>query len=206
MCVIQSTEGLILSPLTMSFPAYSASSQPCGVECAFEGSNPVYLPLEQLDVHADVVDGEHQASFVLSAVLRGAHLVSATVTLTQTFWQYSPQPVSRAKYVFPVPARAAVCGFEMRTEDGRIITAISMEKETARREHEQAIQQGRLTGLVEHVQDDGQPCSFMPFLMFLTTHDTLVFTMSLGSLPQLQMITSKLTVRRFVCARLMFRG
>ncbi|PSR78278.1 hypothetical protein PHLCEN_2v7474 [Hermanssonia centrifuga] len=62
----------------------------------------------------------------------------------------------------------------MHTEDGRSITAVAKEKEEARREHEQAIQQGRMTGLVEHVTDD-------------------VFTISLGSLPSLQMITIRLT-------------
>ena len=83
-------------------------------------------------------------------------VVSAIVSLRQKFWHYLPSPASQAKYVFPVPARAAVCGFEMRTEDGRVITAVAKEKETARREHAQAIRQGRLTGLVEHVKDDGQ--------------------------------------------------
>lgn len=81
--------------------------------------------------------------------------VSATVTLTQTFWQCSAAATPRAKYVFPVPAQAAVCGFEMRTEDGRVLAAVAKEKEAARREHEQAIQTGRMTGLVEHVSDDG---------------------------------------------------
>ncbi|THG97060.1 hypothetical protein EW026_g4874 [Hermanssonia centrifuga] len=76
--------------------------------------------------------------------------------------------------IFPVPSRAAVCGFEMHTEDGRSIAAVAKERKTARREHEQAIQRGRMTGLVEHVTDD-------------------VFTISLGSLPSLQMITTKLT-------------
>ena len=63
--------------------------------------------------------------------------------------------------MFPVPAKSAVCGFEMRTEDGRVLTAVAKEKDTARREHQQAILQGRLTGLVEHVSDDGMiPCPY----------------------------------------------
>ncbi|PSR74336.1 hypothetical protein PHLCEN_2v9953, partial [Hermanssonia centrifuga] len=99
---------------------------------------------------------------------------SATITLTQTFWQCSPLIKSCARYVFPVPARAAVCGFEMHTEDGRSITAVAKEREAARREYEQAFQQGKMTGLVEHVTDD-------------------VFTISLGSLSSLQMVTTKLT-------------
>ncbi|PSS37964.1 hypothetical protein PHLCEN_2v191 [Hermanssonia centrifuga] len=62
----------------------------------------------------------------------------------------------------------------MHTEDGRSIKAVAKEKEQARREHERAIRHGRMTGLVEHTTDD-------------------IFTISLGSLPSLQMITTKLT-------------
>ncbi len=80
---------------------------------------------------------------------------SAKVTLTQVFLSTFNQPTSRAKYVFPVPARAAVCAFEMRTEDGHVITGVAKEKEKAAREHATAIRQGRLTGLVEWATDDG---------------------------------------------------
>ena len=82
--------------------------------------------------------------------------MSATVTLTQSFWQYSLESTDRWKYVFPVPASAAVCAFEMRTEDGRDIVAVAKEKETARKEYEQAVEDGRVTGLVEQVTDDGK--------------------------------------------------
>ena len=82
--------------------------------------------------------------------------VSVIVTITQQFWQYNPDGVPRSKYIFPVPARAAVCGFEMIAADGTIITAIVKEKEEARREHEAALEQGLMTGLVEHVTDDGR--------------------------------------------------
>lgn len=76
------------------------------------------------------------------------------MTLTQIFWQYSPEPTERSKYVFPIPARAAICGFEMTTEGGRVVKAVAKEKEEAKREHEAAIRQGKMTGLVEHVADD----------------------------------------------------
>ncbi|KAJ3529473.1 hypothetical protein NM688_g7851 [Phlebia brevispora] len=116
----------------------------------------VCLPLEQVDVHAEIVD------------------VSATVTFTQTFWQGHSTQTKRAKYVFPIPAHAAICGFEMSTEDGRTVTAVAKETETAKQEHEQAIQEGKMTGLVVMASGD-------------------VFTVSLGCLPSLQMITTKLT-------------
>ena len=80
--------------------------------------------------------------------------VSAIVTITQYFWQYLSYRLSRAKYVFPVPVKAAVCGFEMVTADGTVITAVAKEKDLARYEHEAAIHHGYTTGLVEHVTDD----------------------------------------------------
>ena len=82
--------------------------------------------------------------------------VSALVTITQHFWQYSPSRLSQAKYVFPVPSRAAVCGFEMVAEDGTVITAVAKDKDEAKREHQEAIHQGHMTGLVEHVTDDSR--------------------------------------------------
>ena len=153
---------LTSSPRTMSRSTYFEKSQPCGIEHKIAKPSgevvAVYLPLEQLDVHAEIVDG--QCFCTMLPCCHRAHafceIVSATVTLTQSFWQCSPDPSSEAKYVFPVPARAAVCGFEMRTEDGRVITAVAKEKEIARKEHAQAVRRGRLTGLVEHVKDDGQ--------------------------------------------------
>lgn len=81
-------------------------------------------------------------------------LVSAIVTITQHFWQYLSFGLSQAKYVFPVPAKAAVCGFEMVAADGAIITAVAKENGKARYEHNLATRQGYMTGLVEHVTDD----------------------------------------------------
>lgn len=78
------------------------------------------------------------------------------MTLTQVFCKYSARPTGRAKYVFPLPSRAAVCGFEMRTEAGKVLKAVSKEKKKAQQEHAAAIQQGKMTGLVEHVTDDSQ--------------------------------------------------
>ena len=43
----------------------------------------------------------------------------------------------------------------MRTEDGRVVTAVAKDKDKARGEYESAVQQGRIAGLVEHVTDDG---------------------------------------------------
>ncbi len=121
--------------------------------------------------------------------------VCARVTLAQVFSNTSSDPTIRAKYVFPVPAQAAVCAFEMRTEDGRVITGTAKEKRKAAEEHEKAARQGRMTGLVEWATDDGNyrflglsNCS--TYLRF-----TLVFTISLGCLPEGQRVTTTVTVR-----------
>lgn len=81
--------------------------------------------------------------------------VSAKVALSQVFVNNSDAPTPRAKYVFPVPARAAVCAFEMQMEDGRVINGIAKEKQKAAEEHRKAIKQGRVTGLTEWAKDDG---------------------------------------------------
>jgi hypothetical protein len=136
------------------------TSRPCGIVhvSVQQPARDVYLPLERAEVHADIVDGTLPLfiSFIHLLTLDTPVPVSAIVTVTQVFWQYSPNGLPRAKYVFPVPARAAVCGFEMIAEDGTMITAVAKEKEEARREHQAALQQGYMTGLVEHVTDDSK--------------------------------------------------
>lgn len=121
-------------------------------------------------------------------------LVSAVVRVTQDFWQYSDEPVPSASYVFPVPAHAAVCGFEMRSQDGKVIKAVAKEREQARKEHEAAIQEGQMTGLVQHATDDGDH-SFRQRISLLLTVIS-VFLISLGVLPAKQQLTTVITVCR----------
>ncbi|KIP04028.1 hypothetical protein PHLGIDRAFT_212597 [Phlebiopsis gigantea 11061_1 CR5-6] len=126
----------------------------CGI--AYFASNlEVYLPLEDAEVHADIVD------------------VSTIVTITQHFWQYAPDGIKQAKYVFPIPARAAVCGFAM-TAGETTITAVAKEKEEAAREHNAAISHGYMTGLVQHVTED-------------------IFSISVGALPGRMLVTTRVT-------------
>jgi len=54
------------------------------------------------------------------------------------------------------PSRAAVCGFQMKHADGRVIVGVSKEKSKAAEEHEAAVREGKFTGLLEWVTDDGQ--------------------------------------------------
>ncbi|GJE93118.1 von Willebrand domain-containing protein [Phanerochaete sordida] len=128
----------------------------CGIVHVQQDLSTVNLPLEQTEVHANVID------------------VSAIVTITQRFWQSSPTALAHAQYIFPVPARSAVCGFTMTTEDGAVIKAIAKERDEARKEYEDAIRSGQTAGLVEHVTDD-------------------VFSISVGALPGNQVITTTVT-------------
>ncbi len=82
-------------------------------------------------------------------------IVSAKVQLSQAFVNNSNVPTPRAKYVFPVPARAAVCAFEMQMEDGRVVSGIAKEKQKAAQEHRKAMREGRVTSLMEWATDDG---------------------------------------------------
>jgi Vault protein inter-alpha-trypsin domain len=76
------------------------------------------------------------------------------VTLKQTFTNPSDIAINETKYVFPVPARAAVCAFEMHFADGRRIIGVSKEKAQAAREYQAAVQAGKAAALVDWVTDD----------------------------------------------------
>ncbi|GJE93155.1 von Willebrand domain-containing protein [Phanerochaete sordida] len=134
----------------------TSTNRPCGIVHIQQNLAPAYVPLQKAEVHADVVD------------------VSAIVTVTQYFWQSSPGDLPHAKYIFPVPARAAVCGFQMTAENGTVIKAVAKEREEARKQYEDAVQEGQTAGLVEHIRDD-------------------VFSISLGALPSNKEITTTIT-------------
>ncbi|KAG6837909.1 hypothetical protein H0H93_013062 [Arthromyces matolae] len=56
--------------------------------------------------------------------------------------------------MFPVPASAAICAFQMETSDGRVVTGVAKEKEAAQQEFEQATHGGHFAGLINYVTDD----------------------------------------------------
>ncbi|KAG8219177.1 VIT domain-containing protein, partial [Butyriboletus roseoflavus] len=114
------------------------------------------LPLEEVTVKAWVVD------------------ISSRIVLSQTFYNPSDEPTGRAKYVFPLPANAAVCAFELELEDGSVIIGEVKEKEEAALTFTRAVEQGKPTALVERVTDD-------------------IFTMSVGSIPATTRVTVYLT-------------
>ncbi|KAK7680421.1 hypothetical protein QCA50_016662 [Cerrena zonata] len=130
----------------------------CGIVIEYDDQleSPLYLPLEKAQVEVVVVD------------------VTAKVALTQTFSNSSKQSTRQTRYVFPIPARSAVCAFEMRTNDGRTIRGVAKERKQAAEEHRQAIRAGKLTSLVEWSTDD-------------------VFSISLGPIPGGQKISTTIT-------------
>ncbi|KAI6101003.1 hypothetical protein EV401DRAFT_2105632 [Pisolithus croceorrhizus] len=105
-----------------------------------------YLPLQKV-ANAWVVD------------------VSARIVLTQVFENESDQPTARAKYVFPLPERSAVCAFELEHADGRVI-------------------------VVERVTDDshGIYSSACHSQLF-----SVVFAISVGSIPAGRHVTTRIT-------------
>ncbi|KAJ6604133.1 hypothetical protein DFH09DRAFT_1353967 [Mycena vulgaris] len=107
--------------------------------------------------------------------------VAARVTLTQKYRNPLSTATSRAVYYFPVPASGAVCAFEMRTSDDRVVTAVCKEKAKAREEYEQALAQGQETSLLEWVADDIFTISIGSIPANGTATTELVFTMTLAN-------------------------
>jgi hypothetical protein len=83
--------------------------------------------------------------------------VSARITLTQVYLNTTKaNDAASAKYIFPIPARAAVCAFEMKTRDGKVVYGLVKEKEQAKKEYNEAIVQGKWAGLLSEVGKDGE--------------------------------------------------
>ncbi|KAG6919553.1 hypothetical protein DXG01_004216 [Tephrocybe rancida] len=119
-------------------------TNPTGIVYTSSGQT-TFLPLEKVEVKVLIVD------------------VSARVTLRQTYINPTNTVTSRCKYMFPVPASAGICAFNMETSDGRILRGEAKDKDIARKEYEDALQAGQLAGLVNHATDD-------------------IFTISIGSI------------------------
>lgn len=82
--------------------------------------------------------------------------MTARVTLTQKFYNPEDTRTGRAKYCFPVPASAAVCGFQLTCSDGRVIKGECKEKDVAQEQYEAAMASGEMAGLLEYVTDDSE--------------------------------------------------
>ncbi|KAF8887810.1 vault protein inter-alpha-trypsin domain-containing protein [Infundibulicybe gibba] len=115
----------------------------------------LYLPLEQVRVTALIID------------------TCCRVTLNQIYRNPSEDSTGRAKYLFAVPASAAICSFKIRAADGRTMIGVAKEKEKAREEFEQSVAAGGMASLLDYVEDD-------------------MFTISIGSVPPQQMVKIEL--------------
>ena len=112
--------------------------------------NVTFLPLESLDAQVFIAD------------------ISARVVLSQTYSHHERHTLSEAYYIFPVPARAAVCGFEMQTEDGRRLKGVVEDLAQAKAKYEEAKAQGWLTGLLQQFREDGEVYFYLVHLSLFT--------------------------------------
>ena len=102
------------------------------------------LPLQRVDLRARVVD-----RFALG-------------TMTETFRNTFDEALE-ATYVFPLPGGGVVHDFEMHVA-GRVVRGVVEERAEARRQYEQAMQEGKRAALLEKERDD-------------------VFTVQVGNIP-----------------------
>ncbi|KAH9830990.1 uncharacterized protein C8Q71DRAFT_862124 [Rhodofomes roseus] len=118
-----------------------------------------------------------EAYLPLLSVSAQVHItdVLARVTLTQHFANTNRSGASAtARYVFPVPAGGAVCAFEMRTADGRVVVGEVKEAHRAEIEYKEAVAHNKFAGLLAQATSD-------------------VFEMSMGAIPPRQAIKTTLT-------------
>ena len=92
------------------------------------------LPVKALDVQAKITGLVYE------------------VTMRQTYVNRYEQPLE-ATYIFPLPDRAAVGDFKMIVA-GRVIDGVLKERGEARREYQQAIEQGHRASIVEEERPD----------------------------------------------------
>ena len=100
----------------------------------------------------------------LTSIFADVHITdySALVTLTQTYKNYSDEPIE-ATYDFPITESSAVTGFAAKIND-KIIRAEIKENEEAKQVYDDTISSGHGAYLLQQTSDD-------------------VFTMSVGNLP-----------------------
>ena len=124
----------------MAQPSYNCS----GIVSTADQSSATYLPLQSLDAHVFIAD------------------VSARVFLNQRYSHDGSDTLPEAYYVFPVPARAAVCSFEVKTRDGVELKGVVKELSQAKEEYEEARSKGWLTGFLEQFRQDGEDWRISP--------------------------------------------
>lgn len=125
-----------------------------GILTVVRTTKPVRLPLSKVSISARVADR------------------IAEVSMTETF-QNPFQDHLEAVYTFPLPGSSAVSSFEMKVGN-RTIKGKVEERGEARRQYQQALDQGKRAALLEQERDD-------------------VFTVQVGNLPPGEEVTVRLT-------------
>ncbi|KAJ7467116.1 von Willebrand factor type A domain-containing protein, partial [Mycena latifolia] len=98
--------------------------------------------------------------------------LAAQVKLTQTYANNASFPIE-AKYSFPIPARASVCGFVLIKQDGTRVVGSVLEKHKARETYNTGVAQGQQASLMEQQTPD-------------------VFHVSVGNIPAHQQVQIEL--------------
>jgi hypothetical protein len=79
----------------------------------------------------------------------------ASVALAQRYKNDYPAAIS-GTYIFPVPARAAICGFSFVRGDGKKVLGAVKEKDEAKAEYDAAKAAGKTAALGEEQTKDGK--------------------------------------------------
>ncbi|BGP39079.1 hypothetical protein JCM10449v2_003017 [Rhodotorula kratochvilovae] len=101
-----------------------------------------------------IVEGKPHALPLVRVAVRASLLdLSAGISVEQEY-RNDGNDTAECSYRFPVPARAAVCAFAMRKEDGTRVVGTVQEKEEARVTYDDAVSQGKFASLMEQDSPD----------------------------------------------------
>ncbi len=118
------------------------------------GANKIDLPLSSVDINAKVIERVAQ------------------VTVKQVF-QNNTADHMEAVYIFPLAAGSAISSFNMKVGD-RVIKGVVEERAEARRQYQQAVDDGKRAAIMEQERDD-------------------VFTVQVGNLPPGEQVTIEIS-------------
>ena len=141
----------------------------------------IHLPLLDLSQGLDrqlgsllLSRGTETISLPLASVDIGARVINrvAQVTVKQVFRNNLSEHLE-AVYIFPLAPGSAIFSFDMKVGD-RVIKGVVQERAEARRQYQQALQDGKRAALMEQERDD-------------------VFTVQVGNLPPGEEVTIEIS-------------